>query len=162
MTVEWRGKPVWILRRTPEMLKAVKEDDPRVADPKASAASSLNTRRTNSARLKPEYLVVVGICTHLGCSPQTRFATGAAAVAAGRLARRLPLPLPRLDLRPGRAASSRTSRRPTTCTMPPYKYLCRHASSSSAKTARPERMTDARHSPKQDMPADAPAGQRGC
>ena len=71
-TVEWRGKPVWIVRRTPEMLKAVKEDDGRVADP-ASKRSQQPTYAHNEYRsLKPEYLVLIGICTHLGCSPVDR------------------------------------------------------------------------------------------
>ena len=58
--------------------------------------------RNEDRSIKPEVLVVVGICTHLGCSPIDKFQPGAAAFAARRLGRRLPLPLPRLDLRPGR------------------------------------------------------------
>ena len=72
MTVEWRGKPVWVVRRTPEMLNMVKADAERVADP-ASARSQQPQYAKNDVRsLKPEYLVVVGICTHLGCSPVER------------------------------------------------------------------------------------------
>ena len=71
MIVEWRGKPVWIVRRTPEMLKMVKADDERVADPKSdkSAQPSYAKNEYRSYANKPEYLVLVGICTHLGCSP---------------------------------------------------------------------------------------------
>jgi ubiquinol-cytochrome c reductase iron-sulfur subunit len=70
--VEWRGKPVWVVRRTPEMLKAVQATDDKVADP-ASKRSQQPAYATNEYRaLKPEYLVVVGICTHLGCSPVDR------------------------------------------------------------------------------------------
>src|SRR6185503_14468087 len=70
--VEWRGKPVWIVRRTPEMLKTLKADEDRVADP-ASKRSEQPAYAKNEVRsLKPEYLVVVGICTHLGCSPVDR------------------------------------------------------------------------------------------
>lgn len=72
IVVEWRGKPVWVVRRTPEMLKAIKADEDRVADP-ASKRSLQPEYATNELRsLKPEYLVVVGICTHLGCSPVDR------------------------------------------------------------------------------------------
>jgi len=74
MTVEWRGKPVWIVRRTPEMLNAVKEDDPRVADPESKRSQQPDYAKNEFRSLKPEYLVVVGICTHLGCSPVDRFA----------------------------------------------------------------------------------------
>ena len=74
MIVEWRGKPVWVVRRTPEMLKMVQADQERVADP-ASARSEQPAYAKNEMRsLKPEYLVVVGICTHLGCSPVDRLA----------------------------------------------------------------------------------------
>ena len=72
--VEWRGKPVWIVHRTNEMLAAVRADDERVADP-TSSRSEQPVYATNEYRsLKPEYLVLVGICTHLGCSPVDRFA----------------------------------------------------------------------------------------
>ena len=72
MIVEWRGKPVWVVRRTPEMLKMVKADEERVVDP-ASEKSKQPKYATNEMRsIKPEYLVVVGICTHLGCSPVDR------------------------------------------------------------------------------------------
>ena len=75
MLVEWRGKPVWIVRRTKEMLEAVRENDDRVADPKSKRHPE-NTppyARNEFRSIKPEYLVVVGICTHLGCSPVDKF-----------------------------------------------------------------------------------------
>jgi ubiquinol-cytochrome c reductase iron-sulfur subunit len=74
MIVEWRGKPVWIVRRTPEMLKAVKADDERVADPESNRSQQPEYAKNEVRSLKPEYLVVVGICTHLGCSPVDRLA----------------------------------------------------------------------------------------
>ncbi len=76
--VEWRGKPVWVVRRTPEMLAAVKKDDGRVADPKSSrtAFPTPEYARNEYRSIKPEYLVVVGICTHLGCSPSDKFQPG--------------------------------------------------------------------------------------
>jgi ubiquinol-cytochrome c reductase iron-sulfur subunit len=82
ITVEWRGQPVWIVRRTPEMLEAVKNSDDKVADPKSARKPGELTPQyaQNEYRsIKPEVLVVVGICSHLGCSPQDRFKAGAEA-----------------------------------------------------------------------------------
>ena len=70
--VEWRGKPVWIVRRTPEMLKMVKADEERVADPDSTRSQQPAYAKNDHRSLKPEYLIVVGICTHLGCSPVDR------------------------------------------------------------------------------------------
>jgi ubiquinol-cytochrome c reductase iron-sulfur subunit len=80
MTVEWRGKPVWILRRTPEQLAALASLDDQLADPNSTRkpAEQAPVYARNATRsIKPEYLVTVGICTHLGCSPSDRFTTGA-------------------------------------------------------------------------------------
>ena len=77
--VEWRGKPVWILRRTPEMLAALPSLTPKLADPDSNRAGEYPTPEyaRNAARsIKEEYLVVVGICTHLGCSPTDKFTPG--------------------------------------------------------------------------------------
>ena len=81
MTVEWRGKPVWILRRTPEQLAELTKNDAELADPKSERkAFPIPVYANNEYRsLKPEYLVVVGICSHLGCSPSDKFQTGAQA-----------------------------------------------------------------------------------
>ncbi|MBL8330019.1 MAG: ubiquinol-cytochrome c reductase iron-sulfur subunit [Rubrivivax sp.] len=68
-TVEWRGKPVWVVRRTPEMLAALQGHDDQLADP-ASRQPQQPPAATNPTRsLRPEIFVAVGICTHLGCSP---------------------------------------------------------------------------------------------
>lgn len=78
--VEWRGNPVWIVRRTPEMLESLKKTDPQVVDPNSEQYYQLKTPEyaKNTARsIKPEYLVVVGICSHLGCSPSDKFQPGA-------------------------------------------------------------------------------------
>jgi ubiquinol-cytochrome c reductase iron-sulfur subunit len=80
MTVEWRGKPVWIVRRTKTQLEALKKTDPQVADPESKRNPGELTppyARNEWRSIKPEYLVVVGICSHLGCSPTDRFAPGA-------------------------------------------------------------------------------------
>lgn len=72
LTVEWRGKPVWVVKRTEETLGRLEEDTSMLADPD-SAVEMQPAYAQNSARsIKPEVLVVVGICTHLGCSPSYR------------------------------------------------------------------------------------------
>ncbi|EOA06539.1 MULTISPECIES: ubiquinol-cytochrome c reductase iron-sulfur subunit [Herbaspirillum] len=78
-TVEWRGKPVWILKRTPEMIESLKKTDGEVADPNSKRTDfsetpdyALNEWRS----LRKDILVVVGICPHLGCSPSSRFQSG--------------------------------------------------------------------------------------
>lgn len=73
MTVEWRGKPVWIVRRTQEMLDAVKKNDDKVADPTSKKVQQPPYAKNEFRSIKPDYLVVVGICTHLGCSPVGKF-----------------------------------------------------------------------------------------
>lgn len=80
MTVEWRGKPVWIVRRTPEQLAALKKVDGLLADPKSQRNPDELTpayARNEDRSIKPEVLVVVGICSHLGCSPSDKFQPGA-------------------------------------------------------------------------------------
>jgi len=80
MTVEWRGKPVWIVRRTPEQLAELPKLDKELADPLSKRTTFSDTpefARNDTRALKPEYLVVVGICTHLGCSPSDKFTPGA-------------------------------------------------------------------------------------
>lgn len=72
MIVEWRGKPVWVVRRSPEMLKTIKAEEWRVADPESKRSDQPDYAKNELRSLKPEYLVVVGICTHLGCSPVDR------------------------------------------------------------------------------------------
>ena len=76
--VEWRGKPVWVVRRTPEMLAAVEKYDAKVADPasRRTAFPTPDYAKNEYRSIKPEYLVVVGICTHLGCSPSDKFQPG--------------------------------------------------------------------------------------
>lgn len=70
-TVEWRGKPVWILHRTPEMLQWIKKTDGEVADPDSqrTAYPTPPYAKNEFRSIKPEYFIAVAICTHLGCSP---------------------------------------------------------------------------------------------
>ncbi len=79
MTVEWRGKPVWILRRTSEMLDSLKKTDAQVADPNSDRTQypTPDYAKNEYRSIKPEYLVAVGICSHLGCSPIDKLTPGA-------------------------------------------------------------------------------------
>mgnify|MGYP001224246777 FL=1 len=77
MTVEWRGKPVWIINRTPEMLGTLPKLDGSVADPKSEVDMQPPYAQNETRSIKKEFMVVVGICTHLGCSPSSKFKAGA-------------------------------------------------------------------------------------
>jgi ubiquinol-cytochrome c reductase iron-sulfur subunit len=80
LTVEWRGKPVWIVKRTPEQVAALKKNDAELADPLSRRNPDELTppyARNEARSIKPEVLVVVGICSHLGCSPTDKFKAGA-------------------------------------------------------------------------------------
>jgi len=82
ITVEWRGQPVWIVRRTPEMLDSIKGSADKVADPRSERKASELTpayARNEFRSIRPEVFVAVGICSHLGCSPQDKFKSGAEA-----------------------------------------------------------------------------------
>jgi len=79
LTVEWRGKPVWIVRRTPEQLEALKKVESQLADPESQRNPSELTpeyARNQARSIKPEFFVGVGICSHLGCSPSDKFQMG--------------------------------------------------------------------------------------
>ena len=80
--VEWRGKPVWILKRTPEMMASLAKTETEVADPNSDKSYVMDIPEycKNQHRSRTEHkdvLIVVGICSHLGCSPSQRFAEGA-------------------------------------------------------------------------------------
>ncbi len=70
VVIEWRGKPVWVVRRTPEMLASLKKVESQLLDPSSEDVAQQPEYAKNEFRsIKPEYLVLTGICTHLGCSP---------------------------------------------------------------------------------------------
>jgi ubiquinol-cytochrome c reductase iron-sulfur subunit len=79
LRVEWRGKPVWVVRRTPEQLESLKKTDAQVADPKSERNQypTPDYARNGYRSIKPELFVAVGICSHLGCSPTDKFTPGA-------------------------------------------------------------------------------------
>ncbi len=72
LTVEWRGKPVWIVNRTEEQLATLDADTARLSDPDSGQPMQPDYAANATRSIKPEFLVVVGICTHLGCSPTYR------------------------------------------------------------------------------------------
>ncbi|MRD47184.1 ubiquinol-cytochrome c reductase iron-sulfur subunit [Caenimonas koreensis] len=78
MTVEWRGKPVWIVRRTPEQVEALAKIDSQLADPNSNrtAYPTPEYAKNEWRSIKKEFWVGVGICTHLGCSPSDKFQAG--------------------------------------------------------------------------------------
>lgn len=77
ITVEWRGKPVWIFNRDQDMLDTLAKLDEAVADPESDARQQPDYCKNPTRSIKPNLLVAVGICTHLGCSPTSKFKKGA-------------------------------------------------------------------------------------
>jgi len=83
VTEEWRGQPIWIVRRTQEMIASLPDLDKEVADPKSSVKQQPDYAKNEARSIKPEYLVLVGICTHLGCSPTQKLAPGSEGMGEG-------------------------------------------------------------------------------
>jgi ubiquinol-cytochrome c reductase iron-sulfur subunit len=71
---EWRGKPVWVIRRTPEMIESLKAQAPRLTDPASKASEQPKYAENEHRSQKPDVMVMEGVCTHLGCSPQLKAA----------------------------------------------------------------------------------------
>ncbi len=83
ISVGWRGRPVWVVRRTPEMLDLLSEIRGRLRDPDSEMEGQQPHYAQNEHRsIKPEFLVLIGLCTHLGCSPAFRPDIGAAELGA--------------------------------------------------------------------------------
>ncbi|MSP28833.1 MAG: ubiquinol-cytochrome c reductase iron-sulfur subunit [Methylococcales bacterium] len=72
LRVAWRGKPVWILNRTPDVLTTLTTLDSQLADPKSLDSIQPENSKNAMRSIKPEIFVAVGLCTHLGCSPTFR------------------------------------------------------------------------------------------
>lgn len=72
LTVEWQGKPVWVVRRTKEMLDMLSKHDGDLADPNSSMPQQPEYCNNPGRSIKPEIFVAIGVCTHLGCSPSFR------------------------------------------------------------------------------------------
>jgi ubiquinol-cytochrome c reductase iron-sulfur subunit len=72
LRVKWRGKPVWVVNRTPEMLEALPTLDGELVDPASSVPQQPEYCQNATRSIKEQFFVVIGICTHLGCSPTFR------------------------------------------------------------------------------------------
>jgi len=79
---EWRGKPVWVIRRTKEMIESLKAVAPKLTDPGSNSSSQPDYAKNEVRSLKPEVMVVEGVCTHLGCSPQLKTSEAKAEMGA--------------------------------------------------------------------------------
>lgn len=119
--VEWRGKPIWVVRRTPQMLAALQGHDAELADPQSLRDQQPVDARNPTRSIKPEVFVAIGICTHLGCSPN--------AVPAGTANPSLPADWPGGFFCPchgstfdgaGRVFKNKPA--PTNLEVPPYRY----------------------------------------
>ncbi|HSA88797.1 MAG TPA: ubiquinol-cytochrome c reductase iron-sulfur subunit [Burkholderiales bacterium] len=80
--IEWRGKPVWIIRRTQEMIESLKAVTPRLTDPASKSSEQPKYAENEYRSAKPELMVMEGVCTHLGCSPQLKSAEAKAEMGA--------------------------------------------------------------------------------
>ncbi|EXI80181.1 MAG: Ubiquinol-cytochrome c reductase iron-sulfur subunit [Candidatus Accumulibacter appositus] len=122
MTVEWRGKPVWIINRNKPMLETLPELNDQMADPNSDKDMQPEYCKNETRSIKPEYMVVVGICTHLGCSPSAKFKHGPAdGMAADWLGGFLcPCHGSHFDFA-GRVYKSQPA--PTNLEVPPHMYL---------------------------------------
>ncbi|KAB7623838.1 ubiquinol-cytochrome c reductase iron-sulfur subunit [Alkalilimnicola sp. S0819] len=72
VNAEWRGRPIWVVRRTDEMLERLNTVDDQLADPASEVPQQPDYAQNQYRSIKPEYMVLIGICTHLGCSPLFR------------------------------------------------------------------------------------------
>jgi ubiquinol-cytochrome c reductase iron-sulfur subunit len=120
--VEWRGKPVWLLRRTPEMLAGLKAVEGQLADPKSERSLQPSYVSPQHRATRPELLVMVGICTHLGCSPVAKLQAGAGSDMGGDWPGGFFCPChgSKFDLA-GRVYKNVPA--PTNMEIPPYTYL---------------------------------------
>jgi ubiquinol-cytochrome c reductase iron-sulfur subunit len=121
LTAEWRGKPVWVVNRTKEMLDLLGKHDNQLVDPNSEVPQQPPYCKNATRSIKPEMLVAVGICTHLGCSPTYRKEIGAADLGAdwpgGFFC---PCHGSRFDLA---ARVFKGSPAPINLLIPPYKYV---------------------------------------
>jgi ubiquinol-cytochrome c reductase iron-sulfur subunit len=121
ITVEWRGKPVWIVNRSQAMLDALASHDDKLSDPKLEVISQQPDYCVNPARaIKPNIMVLVGICTHLGCSPSPKLQTGGDMGADWTGGFFCPCHGSKFDLA-GRVFSG--SPAPINLVVPPHKYI---------------------------------------
>jgi ubiquinol-cytochrome c reductase iron-sulfur subunit len=121
MKVEWRGRPIYIVHRTESMLDTLSEDEGRLRDPESKESIQPSYATNEYRSLRPGYLVLVGVCTHLGCAPLPRFDVAPADLGAdwpGGFY--CPCHGSRFDLA-GRVFQGVPA--PTNLTVPPYRYI---------------------------------------
>ena len=119
--VEWRGKVVWLINRTPQMLESLPKLDARVADPKSEQSKQPADCKNEHRSIKEALWVAIGICTHLGCSPTYRPEVGPADLGADWLGGFFcPCHQSKFDLA-GRVFKGVPA--PTNLEIPPYRYL---------------------------------------
>jgi ubiquinol-cytochrome c reductase iron-sulfur subunit len=121
INIAWRGKPVWVLNRTPEMLATLPKMDSRVADPKSEVDHQPSYCKNEWRSLKKEWWIAIGICTHLGCSPTFRPEVAPPDLGPDWLGGFFcPCHQSKYDLA-GRVFKSMPA--PTNLVIPPYKYV---------------------------------------
>lgn len=104
--VEWRGKPVFVLRRSQDQLASLERHDDLLADPRSRRSEQPDYASNTARSARPEFVVLEAVCTHLGCIPAFRPTPGSPDAGISRhrglVARRLLLPVPRIEIRPSR------------------------------------------------------------
>jgi len=121
INVKWRGKPIWLLNRTQEMLATLPKMDGRVADPHSDVPHQPPYCKNETRSIKPNLWVAIGICTHLGCSPTFRPEVAPADLGGDWLGGFFcPCHQSKFDLA-GRVFKGVPA--PTNLVVPPYKYL---------------------------------------
>jgi ubiquinol-cytochrome c reductase iron-sulfur subunit len=121
ITLEWRGKPVWVLRRTPEMVARLAQNAGFLADPESKSSKQPDYVKGPGRSIRPEVFVVEGVCTHLGCSPTLKKEVGAASDMGADWPGGYYCPChnSRFDLA---ARVFKGSPAPTNMTVPPHRY----------------------------------------
>jgi ubiquinol-cytochrome c reductase iron-sulfur subunit len=118
---EWRGKPVWVVRRTKEMLDSLKAAVPYLTDPQSKHSEQPDYAKNEYRSARPEIMVMEGVCTHLGCSPQLKPAEAKAEMGADWLGGfYCPCHGSKFDYA-GRVF--RGAPAPTNLTVPPYSFV---------------------------------------
>jgi ubiquinol-cytochrome c reductase iron-sulfur subunit len=122
ITIEWRGKPVWVLKRTAEMMQKLNGHDEVLVDPRSEAARQPDYVKGPARSIKPEIFVAEGVCTHLGCSPTLKKEIGAASDMGGDWPGGYYCPChnSRFDLS---ARVFKGSPAPTNLAVPPHRYV---------------------------------------
>lgn len=117
-TVVWRGRPVWIVRRSAQTLQSLPKLDSQLSDPGSLHSTQPALCRNEVRSLRPEYFVAIGLCTHLGCSPRLRMSQAEGGSAPGEFY--CPCHGSRFDLA---CQVFRGSPAPVNLVVPPYQYL---------------------------------------